>query len=443
MLIETIDRSNNEQKCRVEIDENSHQNKLSNYRNLLSTNLDFHGQSTNYGSHSFHAFAAKFPPQIPRIFIESLTRESDIILDPMVGSGTTLVEAVSLGRYAIGVDLDPLAQLICNIKTVKISQSVAQKTLSDILDYVNFQIDREETKKWMENNFDIKTKEFIDYWFEKTTQLELASLIFTIDKVVIDERMKKFFLGIFSSIIITKSGGVSKARDLAHTRPHKDLSKKPKNAIQQFRIKADKSIKTFDIIENTQGKAEVIPGDSRNIPLNDDSVDFIITSPPYANAIDYMRAHKFSLVWLGWPIESLTNLRSKYIGNEKLRDIKFKIPPFTDSWCIKIREKDVVKSKILVQYFTDMSLTISEMYRVLRSGSPAIIVIGPSTMRGIEIPTHLCLKEIGEEIGFQCIGIAERKLERDKRMMPIAKNSNMNGIENRLHREYILGFWKS
>lgn len=433
---------NNIQQHLFENDRDLLQNKLYNYRNVLNANLDFHGMSTNYGSHNFHAFAAKFPPQIPHIFIESLTSESDIVLDPMVGSGTTLVEAILLGRNAIGIDLDPLAQLICNIKTAKISQNGAQKTLSDILDFVNFRIDQEETKRWMKSNFDEKTKEFIDYWFEKKTQLELASLICSIEKVVIDESMKKFFLGIFSSIIITKSGGVSKALDLAHTRPHRDLKKKPKNAIQQFRNKAEKSIKTFNIIENARGKAEVIPGDSRNIPIDDDSIDFIITSPPYANAIDYMRAHKFSLVWLGWPIECLTALRSKYIGNEKLRNLNCKIPSFTNSWCEEIRDKDTKKAKILVQYFSDMSLTISEMYRVLKNGNPAVVVIGPSTMRGTEIPTHLCLKEIGEEIGFKCLGVTERKLERNKRMMPISHKSNMNGIENRLHREYILGFWK-
>ena len=53
------------------------------------------------------------------------------------------------------------------------------------------------------------------------------------------------------------------------------------------------------------------------LPLADGSVDLIVTSPPYANAIDYMRAHKFSLVWLGQPIANLSHLRGKYIGAER------------------------------------------------------------------------------------------------------------------------------
>jgi DNA modification methylase len=67
-------------------------------RVLLSSDLDFHGKSSAYASHNFHAFPAKFPPQLPRKFIEGLTEPGDVVLDPMVGSGTTIVEAFLAGR---------------------------------------------------------------------------------------------------------------------------------------------------------------------------------------------------------------------------------------------------------------------------------------------------------------------------------------------------------
>ena len=64
---------------------------------LLSSDLDFHGKSSAYASHNFHAFPAKFPPQLPKKFIEGLTEPGDVVIDPMVGSGTTIVEAFLVG----------------------------------------------------------------------------------------------------------------------------------------------------------------------------------------------------------------------------------------------------------------------------------------------------------------------------------------------------------
>jgi hypothetical protein len=84
---------------------------------LLSTDLDFHGDASNYASHALHAFAAKFPPQLPRVFIEGLTQRGETVMDPMMGSGTAIVEAFLCGRRAVGFDIDPLALMICRVKT--------------------------------------------------------------------------------------------------------------------------------------------------------------------------------------------------------------------------------------------------------------------------------------------------------------------------------------
>jgi hypothetical protein len=84
---------------------------------LLSTDLDFHQDASNYASHALHAFAAKFPPQLPRVFIEGITRKGETVMDPMMGSGTAIVEAFLCGRRAVGFDIDPLALMICPVKT--------------------------------------------------------------------------------------------------------------------------------------------------------------------------------------------------------------------------------------------------------------------------------------------------------------------------------------
>ena len=79
---------------------------------------------------------------------------------------------------------------------------------------------RAELIEQLSKRWDTKTRVFIDYWFALETQIELMALVVEIEKIA-DETIKAFFELIFSAIIITKSGGVSLAFDLAHTRPHK------------------------------------------------------------------------------------------------------------------------------------------------------------------------------------------------------------------------------
>lgn len=71
-------------------------------RRLLNQDLTFKGEKTAYATHNLHAFAAKFPPQLPRLFIHELTNPGEWVLDPMAGSGTALVEAVFAGRHVKG-----------------------------------------------------------------------------------------------------------------------------------------------------------------------------------------------------------------------------------------------------------------------------------------------------------------------------------------------------
>lgn len=86
---------------------------------------------------------------------------------------------------------------------------------------------------------------------------------------------------------------------------------------------------------------------------------------------------------------------------------------------------------------------LSEINRVLKPGAAAVIVVGPSTMREIRIQTHLYLAEVAKFIGFDVVGIGDRRLDRDKRMMPARiKKGPMNGIEQRMHEEFIIGLIK-
>ena len=300
-------------------------------QSALSADLDFRGADGGYGSHAWHPFPAKFPPQLPELLIDRLSEPGDVVFDPMLGSGTTLVEAVRLGRRAVGCDIDPLARIIATAKLTPIDPLAALQTGQAVLKAAknDYWEEGPRLQQELELRFDVKTGEFVDYWFLRQHQLELLALLQRIEAIP-EGGTRDFLQVVFSSTIIAKSGGVSLARDLAHTRPHRDTKKTPNSAFLEFAKRLDRNVATLarsgpTAINGTGGSASNRSPDAAAIHaasaadtgLPSASVDLIVTSPPYANnAIDYMRAHKFSLVWFGWKIADLAKIRRQYLGHD-------------------------------------------------------------------------------------------------------------------------------
>ena len=411
---------------------------------LLEDDLAFRNNGKSYLLHSLHAFAARFPPPLPRHFIEGLSLPGETVLDPMSGSGATLVEGWLLSRDTIGIDLDPLSLRLGKVKTVWIDPEQVGHAGQRVIDTaLRWHRMGDPLAQFLES-MDDATREFINYWFKLETQKELAALVLSVNEEL-DPKVKDLFEVLISSIIVTKSGGVSIARDLAHSRPHRVANKTPRNAIKMFQAQLNHVIKAFkEVSYIPKGRSTILGGDCRQMPLADETVDLIVTSPPYANALDYMRAHKFSLVWLGSTIKPLSLLRGKYIGSEKLSNWEgVTLPDAVKAVVEMLGMLDQRKAKILNQYFRDMSLAIQEMYRVIRQGRAVVIVVGPSTMRGLKIDTHDHLAAIATEIGFDVVGVVSRPIDRDKRMMPARwQNNGQSVIEQRMHEEFVLGLIK-
>ena len=87
---------------------------------------------------------------------------------------------------------------------------------------------------------------------------------------------------------------------------------------------------------------------------------------------------------------------------------------------------------------------IAETRRVLKQGKAAVIVVGTSNLRGVDVETHKRLAAIGESTGFDLAEIGVRRLDRDKRMMPARWGDlRYSQIEERMHEEYVIGLVKS
>lgn len=437
---------------------------------LINGDLDFHDRSSNYASHNFHSFPAKFPPQLPALFIKNLTAPSDWVLDPMSGSGTTILEAALAQRRPVGLDIDPLALLIDKVKTSTLdpeklhiaSKKIICDTVASLEDVASLQDD-------FQKRFDEETKHFMDYWFSPAVRIELFAILTQIERIE-DPSLQAFFKLAFSSTIITKSGGVSLALDLAHTRPHKaklvtdkhgqilfkidqqpaseikrHFTKTQRAPLEEFEKKVAANIaslkKNFAILQDPI----LSFGDAQIMPLADQTIDLIVTSPPYAaNAIDYMRAHKFSLIWLGYPLHILSQKRGQYIGGESIDGLRAEpLPEYTSHVLEEISQLDAKKGMVVSRYYYEIRRVLKEMHRVLKPGKAAIVVVGNSIIRGRDTETQNCLADIGKMIGFEVPAIGFRNLDRDRRMMPVGRKTNLDSqIQNRMHGEYVIGFYK-
>jgi DNA modification methylase len=435
--------------------------------------LDFHKHNSAYATHVIHSFPAKFPPQLPRLFIENLTRPGDVVLDPMAGSGTTLLEAYLARRRAIGLDIDPLALRIATVKVHPLNVERVLKAMHTILKKVarTKQIGNEHRfREEFENYFDEETRRFIAYWFSPEVYKTLFYLKQEIEYIQ-DTGLRLFFEIVFSSLIVTKSGGVSFALDLAHTRPHRAkivydehgneiLREIPEN-ISPARLKLltktlrpvltefEKRVRAN--LRGELGKDENIvsphvnAGDAQHLPLGNETVDLIVTSPPYAsNAIDYMRAHKFSLIWFGYPLSTLSQYRHQYIGDDgTTTSSNSPLPSNVQRLLETLGDKDRSKMSAVQRYYGEMKNVLEEMYRVLRPGKAAVLVVGTSLIRGIDIRIGDCLTEIGKQVGFEVPAIGTRNLDRNRRMLPASKNHDKSSqIQQRMQQEYVIGFYK-
>lgn len=443
-------------------------NPVENLVTSLSGDLNFIENAKDaHLSHKAHSFPAKFPPQLPRKFILELTNPGDVVLDPMMGSGTTVLEAFLEGRQAIGFDIDPLAMLLAQVKTTPYNIAelsvIGNRILKEARKTAYLYSDSLKLEKF--RRFDSKTLEFIDYWFADEVQLELLALSIQIEKID-SAKVRDFFKLIFSSIIITKTGGVSYALDLAHTRPHKaktifsknrtvltgDKNETKRHLVKILRSPLDEFEKKLG--QNLRGvldstSSNLFPvinfGSAQSLALPSDSVDLVVTSPPYAsNAIDYMRAHKFSLVWFGFPIDELTEKRKTYIGSEGFANLPdIELPKVVENIIVELGNKSKPKGVSLRRYYIEMTLVLRELYRVLKPQKAAIVVVGNSTLSGVDVHVDTSLVEIGKQIGFDVPIVGIRQLDRNRRMLPAGSSVDKNSqIQQRMHDEFVIGFYK-
>jgi SAM-dependent methyltransferase len=397
------------------------------------------------GRSPVHPFPARMAPGIA---LEALGEGTAPlrVLDPMMGSGTVLAVARAKGHHAFGVDLDPLAVLLAGVWTRTVDPDRVNEKAVQVLDRAKSNFHALSTGQAYPTGSDTDTRKFIRYWFDDYARRQLAALSAAIDRVHDDVTRDALWCG-FSRLIITKSSGASLAMDLAHSRPHRAFTHAPVKPFNRF-ISAVKTV-----VSNCPqaGSTPLGPpaiaklGDARKLSIEGASIDLVLTSPPYLNAIDYMRCSKFSLVWMGYSIEKLREIRGESVGAEASSEEAL------DAEWVKVLIKQLgLKPRLssrdnalLARYVWDMGKAMAEVSRVLRGGGRAVYVVGDSTVRNTFIRNSAIVAEVASKHGLTLHSRQYRTLPKNRRYLPPPKpRGSADALDTRMRREVVLVFAK-
>jgi len=352
-------------------------------------------------THGIHKYPAKFFPELPRWIIERYSSHGDTILDPFMGSGTTNVESAILGRDSIGIDVDPFSKMLARVKTTPLPNDEIQGAWENLHPHL---------LRYQEPSNLNRVPDFPyrDNWFQKFMLKELAHIKTGIELLTCRKEVKDFFRICFSSIIRQ----VSEAdNNCTRTVIRKKLQKKVDRGmgIRLF-VK-----KTKHAMDGMQSFTELCPegfvtipddNDARHMPfISDATIDMALTSPPYANAVDYPRTHQLELYWLELAYGSLQPLKKRHVGTESVSAIDYRDLHLTgcteaDKVIKKIYEKDPRRAFIATKYLWDMFENLQEVFRVLKRGAPYVIIVGNNLIRQIPFETWKYLMAYAPELGY-------------------------------------------
>lgn len=392
-----------------------------------------------------HPFPARMAPGIALDVLEEAS-PSLRVLDPMMGSGTVLAVARSRGHTAIGVDVDPLSVLLSKVWSTTITRSKVPPVALRVLRRARDLFVEMSQRDAYPEGADGETRKFVAYWFDGYARRQLSALARSIEQEP-EGPLRDLLWCSFSRLIITKQAGASLAKDLSHSRPHRAFTRAPVKPFSAFLSAVERVAKNcIGSNQESRGPAPRISrGDARELDIADSTIDLIITSPPYLNAIDYMRCSKFSLVWMGFKVRELRQIRAESIGTEvgtttNARDQRLEavLAGLGISKTLSKREKS-----ILARYICDSHAALSEAARVLKPEGRAIYVVGENTIRGTFVRNSQILCRVASLAGLQLVARSSRQLPSSRRYLPppqwSAKGSDLDG---RLRREVILSFAK-
>lgn len=390
-----------------------------------------------------HPFPARMAPSIALAELDNGKRKTLKVLDPMMGSGTTIVLSRLMGHKAYGLDIDPLAVMQARTWTLSAKPSLLDSHVSGAMKRAAALNNRLKLRDAFPSNADDETKKFIRFWFDPRARRQLACLALAISEA--DPDKQNFLNTVLSRTIIAKNRGVSLAMDLSHSRPHRAYTRAPVAPFDEFPLAGQRILRDAPFLREKRGYAgpsSVLDiGDARKIRRTSNQFDLVLTSPPYLNAIDYLRCSKFALVWMGHTIAQLRETRKKSIGAE------VSLPPDETAAALdllktiparkKLPERD---AKVLDRYIVDMQLVMRETSRLLKDTGRAVFVVGDSRLKGVFVSNSRIVEKLGEQYDLKLLTREKREIPANRRYLPPPVAKSGASMKVRMGHEVILTF---
>jgi len=406
---------------------------------MLRKQLPFKGEvplpnrrCLRYGTHGIHEYRGKFFPQLVRSLINiSGTPPGGVVADPMSGSGTTIVESLLAGCRGLGIDLNPLSVFLGKVKCTLLTAD-AEK-LKAAYEQVRAELLALEKRKARRLDYleslPKADQEYLSAWFSEDVLAGLDDIGRAIAQVT-DERARDLMRVSLSNIL--RSVSWQKDDDLRVRKDIRlDVEIDPKKEFLEEMSRSIRAVLAF-LYQNGPLRNmdfDIIEGDAKQCGeiWSKNSVDVVITSPPYATALPYLDTDRLSLCYLGLlPRPEHRGRNQLMIGNrevsESLRraywarfeneeqalphsvqELIRRIDSLNASADVGFRRRNL--PALLAKYFFDMREVIGGMYRALKLGCFAFVVVGNNhTIAGghrVDISTALLLQDIARMAGFE------------------------------------------
>jgi len=392
---------------------------------MLISRLGTFQDSLRAPVHRWFKYPAGFSYQLVEMLIDEFRlTQSHWILDPFVGSGTVSVVAKQKGVNSIGMEAHPFVHWVARIKCFwGFDMKRLHRKLAELLAYISYPSSADLHQQDLTEFPELLHKCFSDQNLRKLKFIRETIKSFDL----LPEERDFFLLALVDTLRTATKAGAG----WPYIAPSKYHAKKERDVIEVFSETVNMFYQDLLAVHNKwrplQVACDLLLHDARQpYPLNEASVDLVITSPPYLNNYDYADRTRLELYFLGWVktwqditmqirerliTSSTTQVRRSEFTEEPLSDdLRELAPSVYKELRAKITQLSHIRHSkngkksydlMVAGYFNDMLQVLKQVYHVLKPKAPFVLVLGDSAPYGVHIPTDFYLKEMAMNIGFQ------------------------------------------